>query len=212
MLDCAVLGGVYFKFKDIQPDDMVTCFLFAQGTRRATRELHAGLQILGSVYDYYYKTAIEQPGYGLYSYVLLTVYSQRAEYFLNEVFKTTSFVELHEFIFFKNLNIIYLPTMADKILSLMPMIADGSSPPVHLFAKQFYDFGFAQKMLAQICISPSKEIQEVCGTDLSRGPYLFTFTRPASGLSPVSPPFLFVDLSNVHERAFGEFIALIKNR
>jgi hypothetical protein len=42
---------------------------------------------------------------------------------------------------------------------------------------------------------------------LSRGPYVFTYRHPASTLSPVPPPYLFLDLSSVHERAFGEFIA-----
>lgn len=77
---------------------------------------------------------------------------------------------------------------------------------------QFYYYGIAQKMLAQICASPSEEIRDVCDTDLSRGPYILTFTRPASGLSPVPPPYLFVDLSSVHERAFGEFIAAYKEQ
>lgn len=52
----------------------------------------------------------------------------------------------------------------------------------------------------------------MCKTDLSRGPYLFTFPEPASALSPVPPPYLFVDLSSVHERAFGEYIAAYKEQ
>ncbi len=31
-------------------------------------------------------------------------------------------------------------------------------------------------------------------------------------VSPVPPPFLFVDLSNVHERAFDEFVAAYKEQ
>jgi hypothetical protein len=50
----------------------------------------------------------------------------------------------------------------------------------------------------------------LCAGDLSRGPYLFTYARPLSNLSPVPPPYLFVDLSPVHERAFSEFIAAYK--
>lgn len=139
------------------------------------------------------------------------MHSPRAERFLRDLFKTTSFVELSE-ITFGNLNIIYLPTRADKLSSLIPKISDGSPPPVHLFAMQLYDYALAQRLLAQICISPSEEIHDVCGTDLSRGPYLFTFTRPPSGLSTVPSPYLFVDLSSVHEGAFGEFIAAYKEQ
>ena len=46
--------------------------------------------------------------------------------------------------------------------------------------------------------------------DLSDGPYLFTYTEPASSLSPIPPPFLFLDLTMVHRRAYGEFLAAYK--
>jgi len=167
--------------------------------------------ILGSVYDYLYRPATEKPSYGLYSYVLLPIFSARSERFLEELFKTTSFVSLSE-ITVANLNIIYLPTREEKLTSLIPKIIDGSAPPVHLFAKLFYDYPFAKKLLAQICESPSKVVYDVCSSDLSRGPYLFTFVRPSSTLNPVPPPYLFVDLSSVHQRAFGEFVAAYKEQ
>lgn len=208
--DCEVRGGRYFA--GILPKDMVNCFLPPGTITLGPRSIYVYRgQILGSVYDYLYRTAIEDPGYGLYSYVLLPVHSPRAERFFTELFKTTSFVELSE-ITFGNLNIIYLPTRTGKLSSLIPKISDGSPPPVYLFATEFYDYALAQRLLAQICTSPSEEIQDACGTDLSRGPYLFTFTRPASGLSPVPPPYLFVDMSSVHARAFGEFIAAYKEQ
>jgi hypothetical protein len=50
----------------------------------------------------------------------------------------------------------------------------------------------------------------VCEGDLSRGPYIFAYAKPASKVTPVPPPFLFMDLSDVHERAFPEFIAAFK--
>lgn len=210
--DCEIRGGEYIGHKDILPQDVVDCVLPPQ-IRRLRRGMSylAARQILGSVYDYLYRTTMEKPGYGLYSYVLIPVHSLRAGRFFRDLFKTTSFVELSE-ITFGNLNLIYLPTRADKLSSLIPKISDGSPPPAYLFAAEFYNYALAQRLLAQICTSPSEEIQDACGTDLSRGPYLFTFTRPASGLSPVPPPYLFVDLSSVHARAFGEFIAAYKEQ
>src|SRR5512132_2748786 len=61
--------GEYFVFPGIMPDDMVTCFsrLVILGPPAIYIPKR---QILGSVYDYLYKTAVEQPGYGLYSYGL----------------------------------------------------------------------------------------------------------------------------------------------
>jgi hypothetical protein len=42
------------------------------------------------------------------------------------------------------------------------------------------------------------------------GPYILTYAKPASGLEPVPPPFLFVDLSNINPHAFPEFISAFK--
>lgn len=223
--DCELIGGYVIGYGGILPQDLVDCLLsdriaLLESERGAdilkpeTGGVMAGAydrQILGSVYGYLYRPATEQPLYGLYSYLLLPNISARSERFLEELFKTTSFVSLSE-ITVANLNIIYLPTREDKLPSLIPKITDGSAPPVHLFATQFYDYPFANKLLAQICESPSKVVHDVCNSDLSRGPYLFTFVRPSSTLVPVPPPYLFVDLSSVHQRAFGEFVAAYKEQ
>jgi len=94
--------------------------------------------------------------------------------------------------------------------TLIPLVSDGSAPPADIFAQDHYDYGLAQRILAQICRSPTEAVEDVCSSDLSRGPYLFTFPTPASGLQTVPAPYLFVDLSDVHERAFGEFVAAYK--
>ncbi|NOT85984.1 MAG: hypothetical protein HOP02_14645 [Methylococcaceae bacterium] len=200
---CENHRGEYTPHKNILPEDMVDCLL--PGTRGEKR------QLLGNAYDYLYRNSIEKSGYGLYSYVLLPTHSSRGERFLEALFKTTSFVDLIK-INVGNLNLIYLPTKANKLSALIPSIADGSAPPVDLFAKQFYDYALAQGLLAQICTSPTIEIKAVCESDLSRGPYLFTYTQPASSLAPASPPYLFVDLSSVHEAAFGELISAYKEQ
>lgn len=87
------------------------------------------------------------------------------------------------------------------------MIEVGSVPPVDRFATQFYDYAIAQQIIVQICIGSTEAVRDVCAIDLSRGPYLFTYSQPASALSPILPPYLLLDLSDVHERAFGEFIS-----
>lgn len=200
---CETHRGKYTTHTGILPQDMVDCLL--PGTRGDNDK------ILGNAYDYLYRTTVEKPGYGLYSYVLLPANSSRGKRFLEELFKTTSFVDLIK-INIENLNLIYLPTKTASLASLIPVITDGSAPPVDLFAEKFYDYALAQRLLAQICMSPSAVIKAVCETDLSRGPYLFTYTQPASGLSPAPPPYLFVDLSSVHEKAFGELIIAYKEQ
>jgi hypothetical protein len=230
--ECKKRGGSYIEHKDILPQDMVDCSLLksmaligavtAKQDKKSAKQVeqlekkdkgspYSRRLILGSSYDYLYRPATEKSNYGLYSYVLLPTTTTRTECFLKELFKTTSFVELSG-ITYGNLNIIYIPTRADELSSLIPYISDGSAPPVQLFSNQFYDYSLSERLLANICTLPSKVTYDVCKTDLSRGPYLFTFTRPASALIPVPPPYLFVDLSSVHEKAFGEFIAAYKEQ
>ncbi len=181
-----------------------------------TRSMHPSKseprQILGSAYGYLYKAGTEKQNYGLYSYVLFYNHSYRVERFLEELFETTSSEELSG-ITIKNLNLIYLPTQADKKPSLEPEIHDGSAPPASLFAKEYYDYTMSQRLLTQICTAPAEVIRDVCATALSHGgPYLFTYSHPASDISSVPPPYLFLDLTNVHEHAFSEFIYAYKEQ
>jgi hypothetical protein len=208
--ECEIRGGEFFAHKNVLPDDMVDCLLPAP-VRRFGFNISFPIkrEILGSVYDYLYRSGVEKANYGLYSYVLLPRPTQRGEQLLAKLFETTSFVKLNQ-IATSNINLTYLPVKATEIQSLIPLVSNGSAPPTDLFAAEYYDYGLAQKLLAQICRSPPDAIREVCQTDLSRGPYLFTFPRPASALETPPPPHLFVDLSEVHEKAFGEFIAAYK--
>jgi hypothetical protein len=161
-------------------------------------------RILISVYDYLTSAGQEKPGYGLYSYVLFPVYSQRAEHFLAEVFTTTGY-QGDSLLEAGYLNVMYLPTRADKVPA-------GPAPSGHEFATESYNYALAQKLLAQMCASPAEVVRDLCTTDLSRGPYLLTYGRPMSTLWPVPPPYLVLDLSKVHARAFGEFIAAYKEQ
>ena len=171
--------------------------------------------IVGSVHGYLYAVDSEIPGYGLYSYILFPIYSPRTERFLDVFFQTTSYAG-NSSIDIAHLNVIYIPTRVETLYSLLkPMITEDSaslSIPIRQFATEAYDYAMARRILAQICTKPSEEVWNVCATDLSRGPYLFSYVQPASTLSPVPPPYLFLDLSRVHERAFGEFIAAYKEQ
>jgi hypothetical protein len=144
--------------------------------------------------------------------VVFPLPSQRAERFLEELFKTTSFVEITTGISSGHLNVIYLPTRAEKLSLLKPIVVDGAAPSASLFRSELYDYRLGQRLLAQICAAPAETIRDVCRSDLSQGPYLFTYALPASTLSPVPPPYLVLDLSRVHERAFGEIVSAYKEQ
>lgn len=221
-MECEIRGGTFITHKDALPDDMVDCMLPGRiGTLGGLDPLGGLLgavigglysrPILRSAYDYLYRVATEKPGYGLYTYLLLPFSSARSERILIELFKTTSFVEISG-VSYDRLNIIYLPTRPEKVASLIPLVSDGSAPPGDLFLADYYNHTLARKLLAQVCNTPTQLLRKVCDTDLSRGPYLFTYPRPASEVISLSPPYLFVDMSNVHERAFGEFFAAYKEQ
>jgi hypothetical protein len=78
------------------------------------------------------------------------------------------------------------------------------------FSSALYDYRMARTILNHICNPPASAVRKLCQGDMSRGPYLFTYAKPASVLVPIPPPFLFVDLSDVNPRAFGEFIAAFR--
>jgi hypothetical protein len=210
--DCLIRGGEYLAadvaFND---EDWVNCIFPVHARQMGDPTYRESRQVLASAYDYLYRPAIELSGYGLYSYVLFPRHSTRSQRFLEELFETTSFVEMSR-LAFENLNIIYLPIRIEQRSKLLPLISNGSAPPVSMFSSQIYDYQLAEKLLAQICAAPPDDISKVCATDLSQGPYIVSFPEPASAQSPAPPPYLFVDLSNVHEGAFGEYMTAYKEQ
>jgi hypothetical protein len=210
--ECRVRGGEYVGSAALRSSDIVNCFL-----PHKIRELGdvpaapAPRHILASVYDYLYRPSIETPGYGLYSYVLLPAENSRGKRLMEEIFHTTSFVSLGG-MKTERLNLVYLPTRAGKLKALVPLVASGEAPEALRFSRDFYDYSLARTLLVRICDAIADAAQAACSADPSLGPYIFTFTQPVSGLERVPPPFLFVDLSNVHERAFGEFVAAYKEQ
>jgi hypothetical protein len=151
----------------------------------------------------------EVDGYGLYSYVILPSDDTRAALFLGEVFKEipsigdTSAKP-------SQLNILYVPLRKDKEADFAAMLKAPGRDAAKLgaeYTKTFYDYKIARALLDHVCNPPDPSVLKLCNGDLSRGPYIFTYASPASKIEPVPPPFLLVDLSDVHERAFGELLA-----
>jgi len=75
------------------------------------------------------------------------------------------------------------------------------------YAKNLDDYKMSRALRDHLCDSPAEEIRAACEGDLSRRPYIFAYAKPASKVAQAPPPFLFMDLSDVHERAFPEIIA-----
>jgi hypothetical protein len=214
--ECTRQGGEFVGAPGLKPEDLVDCLLphkvrglgapaGAPGAAAAPRE------VLASVYDYLYRPSIERPGYALYSYLLLPNETARGERLLQEVFSTTSFVGL-DGVRLDRLNVIYIPTRADQVQRLLPAVAAGDAPPAAGFSRRSYDYTLARTLLARICATVTEKTRSACAGDRSPGPYIFTFLQPVTGLAEVPAPFLLLDLGNVHERAFGEFVAAYKEQ
>lgn len=161
--------------------------------------------ILGTAYDYLYAPGAETTGYGLYSYVILPRPSDRAVAFLRELvsrFPAASDIAEPK----ARINVLYIPAKPQtRAQSAFP--ADVAPAVVKTFLRETYDFAMAQRLLFHLCDKPAPAVARLCQNDLSGGPYLLTYATKISDLSPLPPPFLFVDLTNVRARAFPLFVA-----
>jgi flagellar biosynthesis GTPase FlhF len=156
----------------------------------------------------------EEPDYGLYSYAILVNDSDRSAKFLGDVFGDgfNAIPPVEETAAQPTqTNILYIPLKRSKAKEWTKGLKVGKKTALRAaYAKHFYDYTMSRALLDHLCVSPAEEIKAACEGDLSRGPYIFAYAKPASKVTPVPPPFLFMDLSDVHERAFPEIIAAFK--
>jgi hypothetical protein len=182
----------------------------APGAPGASRPVaRARPRILETGYSHLAELGKEVDGYGLYSYVILPSDDNRAALFLGEVFKEIPSIG-DTSARPSQLNILYVPLRKDKQTDFAAMLKAPGRDAAKLgaeYTKTFYDYRIARALLDHVCNPPDPSVLKLCNGDLSRGPYIFTYASPASRIEPVPPPFLLVDLSDVHERAFGELLA-----
>jgi hypothetical protein len=150
----------------------------------------------------------EKPGYGLYSYAIMPSNTPHAAAFLAEIFSQVKDAESRP-ISPDRLNVLYLPMQGDKRVQFSVLQKTAGQTPEKLgesYASSYYDYDAATALLYHMCNAPHDNVRDVCGGAMSRGPYIFTYAAPASQMETVPPPFLFVDLSNVHPKAYAELI------
>jgi|tagenome__1003787_1003787.scaffolds.fasta_scaffold20812728_1 hypothetical protein len=154
----------------------------------------------------------EEAGYGLYSYAVLASNSDRSAAFLAEVFASIPAIQ-ETAAKRAQLNIFYVPTKKEKSDDFAKAVEASGADVKKLgdtFAASLYDYKVGRAILNHICNPPADRMRDLCEGDMSRGPYIFTYEKPASDMEPVPPPFLFVDLSDIHPDAFGEFVSAFK--
>jgi hypothetical protein len=182
-------------------------------TAQSDRVSNSGqLRILETGYSPLSELGKEEEGYGLYSYAILASDTRRAAIFLTELFKKIPLIDQTS-ARPSQLNIFFIPLQKDKERDFATLMQTSSTNAEKLgadYSRSFYDYRMARALLDHLCNPPADSVRRLCDGDLSRGPYIFTYASPASGMNSVPPPFLFVDLSNVHAQAFGEFIAAFR--
>jgi tetratricopeptide (TPR) repeat protein len=171
-------------------------------------------KILETGYSFLKDIGGEEPRYGLYSYAILVNASDRSAKFLNSVFGDTqnAIPPVEDTAAAPSqTNVLYIPLKRNKAKEWRKGRKLGKEASMRaVYARNFYDYKMSRALLDHLCALPAEEIKTACNGDLSKGPFIFAYAKPASKVTPVPPPFLFVDLSDVHERAFPDFIAAFK--
>lgn len=167
------------------------------------------LSILGTGYKALTKLGGEESGYGLYSYAIAPGRTERNAAFLRDILTVVAPVE-NTGPEKSKINILYIPVRPDKekqFDDLKTTIFGKNVDGAKVDAASFYHQSMAINLLHRICASATGEVSELCRSDISQGPFLFTYAKPVTALNSVPPPYLIVDLRPVHERAFPVFIS-----
>lgn len=165
-----------------------------------------------SVYGFFDKPSSVEEGYGLYTYVLLVPgagANRRNVTFLQALLGSTHRTDSELAALRPQLNIFYIPTQ-NRIQALV-IARSAADAGAALAAPDIYHFEHVEKLLFRLCTEPATSNPELCSSAW-RGPYLLTLSEPLTDGGSISPAHLFVDLSDVHEDAFGEFIRAIKQQ
>jgi hypothetical protein len=170
--------------------------------------------VVDTAYAPLYKLGGEAPGYGLYSYVIFRGPGDRERRLIKTILHSTPDRPGLQSLTDAQINLLFVPTNSSAA-------APGNNLPVDsrvgclgklLADLSAYDFDFARSLLDRLCAQPAEGMASFCSSGYGKGPFLFTYVHPVSGLGNLSlpPPFLFVDLSTVEPAAFAEYVDAYK--
>ena len=194
-------------------------------------------QIRHTVFEFLDEDKPEDKNFGLFTYVIFVAPNVRNAIFFEALAESTPIEGRYKAQTKPYLHIFYVPVhnriQARDYLETQPpgSLALGSTvlsriqagdyletqPPGSLPLgsirghDSYYDFPFSLDLIVRYCASALNRNTARCPTS-GQGPYLLTTTQPLSRLDTVPSPTLLLDLSDVHEKAFGEFIPAIKEQ
>jgi hypothetical protein len=170
-------------------------------------------QIRHTVFEFLDEDKPEDKNFGLFTYVIFVAPNVRNAIFFEALAESTPIEGRYKAQTKPYLHIFYVPVhnriQARDYLETQP---PGSLPLGSIRGHDsYYDFPFSLDLIVRYCASPLNRNTAPCPTS-GQGPYLLTTTQPLSRLDTVPSPTLLLDLSDVHEKAFGEFIPAIKEQ
>jgi hypothetical protein len=168
--------------------------------------------ITASVYGFFDQQKAEEEGYGLYTYVLLAAdhgTGQRNVAFLRVLLASTRHADRALTAWRRQLNIFYVP--AHSSIQALVIARSSADAAAAIAASGVYHYEQAERLLFRLCMDPATSSPNLCSSAW-RGPYLLTLPGPLNDSGTIRPTHLFVDLSDIHESAFGEFLSAIKEQ
>jgi hypothetical protein len=160
-----------------------------------------------SVYGFFDDRKTPPNGYGLYTHVLFASEGDR-----NVVLLTALLQNPTENLFPEQraaINLFVIPVLSSIKAEIFARTA--ASAPSDIAKPVVYNYDRARKILGQICFGPNSDIPDFCSGDW-QGPLLLTHREYLSGAGVVTPPYLLVDLSNISDAAFAEFVRAVKQQ
>ncbi len=163
-------------------------------------------RITGSGYGIFDKTSWEDPRFGLYSYVLAPHDSEAFETFVSRLMAKTQPASalVQAGAPPRQLNVFYMPVQDTDALPVLSAIT-----PDQLTDR--YDHILASRLLLKICEAEASRSLDHCRSGvLTDGPFVVSYLAPIAQTDVVAPPYLFLDLTGINPKAYGEYIRALK--
>lgn len=165
--------------------------------------------ILLSAYGFFDATGTANETHGLYTHVLFSRQSARSRALLDVILTGTGSAAGQPSGYAASMNLFAIPVKSRMKALFVDRIS--TDLPNDIAAPSIYDYERAAGLLGQICLTGDLVAPALCSAGW-RGPYLLTHANLLTGANVLTPPLLLVDLSDVHQAAFGELVSAVKQQ
>ncbi|MFN3659342.1 MAG: hypothetical protein ACK4UO_19015 [Pseudolabrys sp.] len=211
--DFALKGFITRGMTDVDKDSYYKFIYHAGSSGRIASSI-------GPIFDTGYNELTtlggETSGYALYSYAIVTANTPRTRAFMKEFFKSIKAIDVFD-VPKNELNVLHIPVIGSKKKQFQDLKKAVGPQDYETLAEKymdsFYDQSMALTILNRICTSAEGKMLTLCKSDISEGPFLFTYAKPVTTLQKVPPPYLIADLRPpMHVRAFETILSRFKEQ